>query len=298
MTINDDPRTESAAQGSIGRSAAQLSRRRMLKGSGAALAALGLLGTPGLGSTQAAQASEKEQRMSERNDADKPNIVLVHGAWADGTGWQHVIPLLEDDGYIVTAVQNPLTSFADDIATTKRVIDAEAKKGPVVVVAHSYGGAVITGAADNANVKALVYVAAFAPEANEPIGALLGQFPPTPLGEAFIPDTAGFVYIDRAKFRAIFAADVDRTEARVMAAAQKPAAGAIFGQSAPIAAWKTIPSWYIVAKQDQTIHPDMERFFAKRMGATTTELNSSHVPFISQPEAVVKVIKKAARTVG
>ena len=296
MTINDE-RTESSARGSIGRDTARLSRRRMLQGSGAAFAALGLLGTTGFGKPQAVQASEKGNVMSERHESAKPNIVLVHGAWADGTGWQHVIPLLEEDGYSVIAVQNPLTSFADDVATTKRVIDAEAQKGPVVVVGHSYGGAVITGAADNPNVKALVYIAAFAPEANEPVGALLGQFPPTPLSAAFVPDTAGFVYIDRAKFREIFAADVDRTEVRVMAAAQKPASGAIFGQSVATAAWKTIPSWYIVATQDQTLSPEMERFLAQRMGATTTELKSSHVPFISQPEAVVQVIKKAAKAV-
>ena len=157
--------------------------------------------------------------MSENTKISKPRIVLVHGAWADGTGWQHIIPLLEDDGFPVIAVQNPLTSFADDIATTKRVIDAEAQQGSVIVVAHSYGGAVISGAADNPNVKGLVYLAAFAPDAGEPVGALLDQFPATPLSAAFVPDTAGFVYIDRAKFREIFAGDVDRTEARVMAAA-------------------------------------------------------------------------------
>ncbi|MFL5806014.1 MAG: alpha/beta fold hydrolase [Roseiflexaceae bacterium] len=236
--------------------------------------------------------------MLERQGSNKPRIVLVHGAWADGTGWQHVIPLLEEDGYIVTAVQNPLTSLADDVATTKRVIDAEAQKGPVVVVGHSYGGAVITGAAANTpNVKALVYLAAFAPDAGEPVGALLGQFPPTPLSAAFVPDTAGFVYIDRAKFREIFADDVDRTEAQVMAAAQKPASGAIFGQSFDTAAWKTIPAWYLVSTQDQTLSPEMERFYATRMNATTSEIVSSHVAFISHPKEVVRLIEKAARAV-
>jgi pimeloyl-ACP methyl ester carboxylesterase len=296
MTIQD-ARTPSSAQATIGRNSA-LSRRNMLKGSGAIAAALGLAGTVGFGKAQSVSASEQERTMSERHENNKPRIVLVHGAWADGTGWQHIIPLLEDEGYPVIAVQNPLSSFADDIATTKRVIDSEALKGPVVVVGHSYGGAVISGAADNPNVKALVYLAAFAPDAGEPVGALLGQFPATPLGAAFVPDAAGFVYIDRAKFREIFAADVDRTEARVMAAAQKPASGAIFGQSAGTAAWRSIPSWYLVSKQDQTLHPDMERFFAQRMGATTQEIDASHVAFISRPKEIVKFIKKAVKAVS
>ncbi len=145
----------------------------------------------------------------------KPSIVLVHGAWADGTSWQHVIPLLEQDGYTVTAVQNPLTSAADDVATTKRVIDAQ--PGPVVVVGHSYGGAAMTGAAaGNPNVKALVYLAAFAPEVGEPVGAYLEKYP-TPLGTGLAPDSAGFIYIDRSKFNEIFAKDVNPAEQRVMA---------------------------------------------------------------------------------
>jgi pimeloyl-ACP methyl ester carboxylesterase len=225
--------------------------------------------------------------------ATKPTIVLVHGAFADGSGWSHVIPLLEKSGYTVTAVQNPLTSLADDVATTKRVVDAQ--KGPVVLVGHSYGGAVITGAAiGNANVKALVYIAAFAPEANEPVGAFLEKYPAA-LGTALVPDAAGFVYIDRAKFSNIFAKDVSDTEARVMAATQKPISGAIFGQSVESPAWKTIPSWYLVAQEDQAINPDLERFYAKRMGATTSEIKSSHVPFISQPKVVADLIEKAAK---
>ncbi|MCX6047258.1 MAG: alpha/beta hydrolase [Chloroflexi bacterium] len=225
----------------------------------------------------------------------RPTIILVHGAWADGTGWQHVIPLLEDDGYTVIAVQNPLSSLATDVATTKRVIDAETAKGPVIVVGHSYGGAVITGAAaGNPNVKALVYISAFAPDAGEPVGAYLGQYP-TDLGTALVPDAAGFLYLDRAKFRDIFAKDVDKTEVSVMAAAQKPVFADAFSESVPVAAWSTIPSWYIVATQDKALSPDMERFYANRMNAKITELKSSHVPFISQPKEVVKVIEKAAK---
>lgn len=231
--------------------------------------------------------------MSEQNGSSKPTIVLVHGAWADGTGWQGVIPLLEDAGYPVIAVQNPLSGLADDVATTKRVLDAQT--GPTIAVGHSYGGAVITGAAaGNANVKALVYIAAFGPEVGEPIGALLGKYP-TELGQILRPDAAGFVYLDRAKFHEVFAADVDATTAGVMAAAQKPAFGGIFEQALEGAAWKTIPSWYMVAADDKALSPDMERFFAERMGATTSEIKASHVAFISQPNEVFKLIETAAK---
>lgn len=225
--------------------------------------------------------------------AAKATIVLVHGAFADASGWRHIIPLLENDGYSVIAVQTPLTSLTDDIAVTKRVIDAQ--KGPVVVVGHSYGGAVITGAAAGAaNVKALVYLNAFAPDANEPIGAFSEKYP-TALGPALIPDAAGFLSINREKFHSLFCADVPAAEARVMAATQKPLFSGVFTQSVPSPAWKTIPSWYLVGKEDQTINPELERFYAKRMGATTREVSSSHVPFISQPKAVVGLIEEAVR---
>ena len=225
-------------------------------------------------------------------NAAKPTIVLVHGAFADGTGWQHVIPILEGDGYTVIAVQNALASLAGDVETTKRVIDAQT--GPVVAVGHSYGGAVITGAAaGSANVTALVYIAAFAPDAGEPIGAYNDKYP-SALGQALRPDAAGFLYIDRAQFRDLFARDVSATEASVMAAAQKPVIGSAFGASVAQPAWKTIPSWYMVAQEDRAINPDLERFYAKRMGATTTEIKSSHVPFISHPGEVARLIEQAA----
>lgn len=227
------------------------------------------------------------------NGKVRPSVVLVHGAWADGTGWQEVIKRLESDGYAVTAVQNPLFSLANDVATTKRVIDAQT--GPVIVVGHSYGGAVISGAAaGNPNVKALVYIAAFALDVGETGFDLLTQYP-TALGTALVPDAAGFLYIDRAKFRTVFAADVDRTTAGVMAATQKPVFNGIFGETVTAAAWKTIPSWYMVATEDQALSPDMERFLAQRMNATTVEIKSSHVPFISHPQEVVKLIKEAAK---
>ena len=223
----------------------------------------------------------------------KPSIILVHGAFADGSGWQKIISLLEAKGFTVTAVQNPLKSIADDAATTRRVIDAQ--KGDVVLVGHSYGGAVITEAgAGNPKVKALVYVAAFAPEAGERIGQLIEQYPATPLGSSLVPDSAGFLYIDRAKFREVFAQDVTAGEAAIMAATQKPVAGASFGE--PLAAWKTIPSWYAVSALDHAINPDSQRFMAKRMNARTTEIEASHVSFISQPEKIVKIIEEAAAT--
>src|SRR5215475_13138032 len=237
--------------------------------------------------------------MSENHDTtDKPRIVLVHGAFADATSWQHVIPPLEEQGYIVTAVQNPLISLADDIATTKRVLDAEAQKGPVIAVGHSYGGAVISGAAEgNPNVKALVYIAAFAPEAGEAVATFLEQYPSL-LGSGTVVDAAGFVFVDRDKFRAIFAADVERGAARVMAATQKPIFGGIFGQSTEAAAWKSIPSWYLLTTEDHAINPDLERFYAKRIGATTVEIASSHAVFVSHPQAVVKLIEQAAKAVS
>jgi pimeloyl-ACP methyl ester carboxylesterase len=219
--------------------------------------------------------------------------VLVHGAFADATGWQHLIPLLERDGYNVIAVQNPLSSFEADVETTKRLIDAQ--QGPLVVVGHSYGGAVITeAAADNANVKALVYLSAFAPEAGEAIGALGDKYSTPPLVATLRPDAAGFLYIDRAQLRDVFAKDVPATEASVMAATQKPLNKSVFTASPSKAAWKTVPSWYVVAQEDRAINPDLERFYAKRMGAKTTEIKSSHVSFISHPAEIARLIEEAA----
>ena len=227
-----------------------------------------------------------------RTTAAKPTIVLVHGAFADASGWQTVITQLQQDGYKVVAVQNPLTSLPNDVETTKRLIDAQT--GPVVVVAHSYGGAVISGAAaGNPNVTALVYIAALAPDANEVLGPLLNQYP-TPVLTKFVPDAAGFLYIDYAAYPLLFAPDLPRKQAEAMAVAQKPLNGAAFTQTNPAAAWRTIPSWFMVAQQDSIINPDLERFFAKRMNARITEIRSSHVIFLSHPQAVVRVIREAA----
>ena len=223
----------------------------------------------------------------------KRAVILVHGAFADATSWQKVIPFLEKEGLAVTAVQLPLKSLADDVATTKRLIDSQA--GDVILVGHSYGGAVITEAGSgNPKVKGLVYVAAFAPDLGETLNGLIERFSPVPLGTAVVPDSAGFLYIDRAKFQSVFANDLSKEEASLLAATQKPLAASIFGEPVKAAAWKSIPSWYVVSTQDNSINPDLERFMAKRMGAKTKELKASHVSFISNPSEISKVIESAA----
>ena len=245
-----------------------------------------------LGAESAPPPAKRNSGASPARGAVKPTIVLVHGAFADATGWQRVIPILQRDGYDVIAVQNPLASLAGDVETTKRVIDAQ--KGPVVLVGHSYGGAVITGAAAGSpNVKALVYLAAFAPEGGEPVGAF-GEKYPVDLGSALRPDSAGFLYVDRARFRELFCADLPAAEARVAAATQKPIHNSAFGASVPTAAWKTIPSWYLVSQDDRAINPELERFYAKRMKAKTSEVKASHVAFISHPDVVARLIEQAA----
>jgi len=266
---------------------AQISRRRLLQASGAALVSLGVMGVVGKPTGVASAAQPKAAR-----------IVIVHGAFADATGWQSVIAALQSDGYSVSGVQNPLQSLSDDIATTKRVIDAEAAKGPVIAVGHSYGGAVITAAAiGNPEVKALVFIAAVAPAAGETVLTPHWNNPSLPL-EA---DAAGFLYLDRTRFRDVFAGDVDRSTASVMAATQKPIFNGIFGEvpvpSPGVPAWETIPRWYLVATEDKTIFPDLQRFFANRMAATTQELATSHVPFVSKPNQVAKFIEGAAEAV-
>ncbi|MER9731563.1 alpha/beta hydrolase [Mesorhizobium sp. M0217] len=267
-----------------------MTKTRFAQISLATLIAIGPAGASSVGTPPSNPVAATETLVA--LDPAKPTIVLVHGAFADGTGWQHIIPILQRDGYTVIAVQNALTSLAEDVATTKRVIGAQ--KGPVVAVGHSYGGAVITGAAaGNPNVKALVYIAAFAPEAGEAIGAYTEKYP-SALGHALRTDAAGFVTIDQAQFRDLFAKDVAAEEASVMAAAQKPIIGSAFASSVTGAAWKTIPSWYLVAQQDRAINPDLERFYAKRMGATTAEIKSSHVPFVSHPKVVAHLIEQAA----
>jgi len=220
------------------------------------------------------------------------NIVLVHGAFADGSSWAKVTTILQANGYNVTAVQNPLTSLADDVAATRRALAQQ--EGPVILVGHSWAGVVITEAGMDPNVAGLVYVAAFAPDLGEVVGELGKAYPPPPALAAPIVDKQGFMTLPADAVAKHFASDLPPNEARVLAATQGPIAVSAFGAQVSGVAWKTKPSWYIVSKLDGAIAPDEERFFAKRMKATTTELNTSHVPMLSQPTAVATVIMDAA----
>jgi len=220
------------------------------------------------------------------------NIVLVHGAFADGSSWSKVIAILQAKGFNVTAVQNPLTSLADDVAATNRALALQ--KGPVILVGHSWAGAVITEAGVDPKVAGLVYVAAFGPDADEVIGDLGKNYPPQPTFAAPIVDPQGFMSLSTETMVKHFAWDLPPAEARVVAATQTPIATSAFGAKVSDVAWKTKPSWYIVAKQDRAIAPDEERFFAKRMKATTKELDTSHVPMLSRPKEVAAVIMEAA----
>jgi len=226
------------------------------------------------------------------------NVVLVHGAWADGSSWSRVIPLLQEKGYNVTAVQIPLTSVADDVAVTSRVLAMQ--NGPTILVGHSYGGVVITEAgADASNVVGLVYVSAFAPDVGETLGALNSRMP-TGSGQANIrPDAYGFLWIDPKAFPESFVQDTDPVQARVMAAVQKPLSASIFGDNVTQAAWKSKPSWYLVSENDRIINPDLERFMANRIGAKeVVSIPSSHASLVSHPDEVVKLITDAANAMA
>jgi pimeloyl-ACP methyl ester carboxylesterase len=223
----------------------------------------------------------------------KTNVVLVHGAWADGSTWSKVIPLLDKKGFNVTAVQIPLTSLEDDIAVTRNALAAQ--KGKTILVGHSYGGAVITGAGNGApNVTALVYIAAFGLDEGESLEDLSKQGTP-PAGAAQIrPDDHGFLWIDRVGFRQAFAADVDPSEAHVMAVTQRPLSIKSFVAKSGPPAWKHIPSWYLVSSNDQMIPPQAEELMAKRMGATVSTVAASHASMVSQPQKVADIICAAA----
>ena len=224
-----------------------------------------------------------------------PTVVLVHGAFADGSSWNEVIPLLQAEGFKVVAVQNPLTSLADDVAFTRRAIDMQ--DGPVVLVGHSWGGAVITEAGDDEQVKALVYVAAFAPSPGEKIGEL-GKDYPTPPGLAHpIVDGSGFLTLSPETVAEHFAQDVSPEQANLIAVTQGAIRGTSFEEAVSTAAWESKPNWYIVAEQDHMIDPRLQQDFAKKIKAHVTSLPTSHVPMISRAQEVAKVIIEAAETI-
>jgi pimeloyl-ACP methyl ester carboxylesterase len=226
----------------------------------------------------------------------RPNIVLVHGAWADGSSWSGVIERLQAGGYHVTAPQFPLTALADDVARLRQVLNLQ--DGPTIVAGHSYGGQVITAlGADAPNVAGLVYIAAFGLDQGESLGALLSQGPVTPALAHLFTDKQGFGWLPEDDFVSYFAADVDPVRATVMHAVQQPLAMSIFGEVMGVPAWKTLPSWYLVAAGDEALPPDAERLFAARMGATTVEIPSSHVAMVSHPGDVAQLIETAAQAV-
>jgi pimeloyl-ACP methyl ester carboxylesterase len=228
--------------------------------------------------------------------AAQPNIVLVHGAWADGSCWSAVIERLQADGFTVTAPQFPESSLADDVARLRQVLDRQ--NGPTVVAGHSYGGQIITALGTDApNVAALVYIAAFGLDEGESIGALLTQGPPTPALAHLDIDKLGFAWLPEDDFVNHFAADVAPAQARVMYAVQQALAASTLQDVMGVPAWKSHPSWFLVAENDEAIPPDAERQFAARMGATTVEVPSSHVAMVSHPDEVTQLIKAAAKAV-
>lgn len=242
-----------------------------------------------------ALASTLVANVSQAADAT-PSVVIVHGAFADGSDWAKVVPLLQAEGVPVTVVQNPLTSLADDVAATKRTLDNQS--GEVVLVGHSWGGTVISEAGNSEKVRALVYVAAFAPDAGQASGEQ-GKGAPTPPGISQIKaDGNGFLYLTPEGMAKDFAQDLPAEQTAVMTATQGPIKASAFDDRTTVAAWKSKPSWYVLATQDRMIHPDVQRSSAKRIGATLTELRTSHVPQQSQPAEVAKVILKAVRSVG
>jgi pimeloyl-ACP methyl ester carboxylesterase len=223
----------------------------------------------------------------------KPSVVLVHGGFVDGAGWEGVYKILKSDGYEVSIVQNPTLNLAGDVAATRQVI-GQAKE-PVVLVGHSYGGVVITDAGNDPKVSKLVYIAAFAPDRGESVGSLIKDPPPGASVPPILPPQDGFLFLDKARFAASFAADVDADKAAFMADSQVPwGVGALEGAvSEP--AWRTKPSWYLVATDDRMIPPDAQRFMSKRAGAIVVESAGSHAIYVSRPEDVASIIKKAAQ---
>src|SRR5256712_1952311 len=235
----------------------------------------------------------KEMIMAE--DVGAKTVVLVHGGFVDGSGWEGVYNILRKDGYTVAIVQNPTISLADDVAVTKRVIDAQ--PGPVVLVGHSYGGAVITEAGNDPKVAGLVYITAFAPDRGESVATLIKDPPPDAPVPPILPPQDGYLFLDKAKFRSSFAGDVDPETAAFMADSQVPWGLAALSGAISEPAWRTKPSWYLVVTEDQMIPVAAQRAMAKRANATIVEVKGSHAIYVSQPGAVAALIEQAAKSV-
>ena len=229
-------------------------------------------------------------------DSTVKTIVLVHGGFVDGSGWEGVYKILKKDGYNVSIAQNPTISLADDVAVTKRVLSTHS--GPVILVGHSYGGAVITEGGNDPKVAGLVYITAFAPANGESVSSLIKDPPPGAPVPPILPPQEGFLFLDQAKFAASFAADVDAEKAAFMADSQVPWGLEALNGTISQAAWKTKPSWYLVATKDKMIPPPAQRFMSKRAGSTVVEVAGSHAIYVSQPNAVAQLIEKAAQGVS
>jgi pimeloyl-ACP methyl ester carboxylesterase len=224
------------------------------------------------------------------------NIVLVHGGFVDGSGWEGVYKALKKDGYTVAIVQNPTISLADDVAVTKRAIAAQ--NGPVILVGHSYGGAVVTEAGNDPKVAGLVYITAFAPDKGESVSSLIKDPPPDASVPPILPPQDGYLFLDKAKFAAAFAGDVSPEAASFMADSQVPWGLEALGGAITQPAWRTKPSWYLVSTEDKMIPPDAQRAMSKRAGSTAVEVKGSHAVYVSQPQAVAHLIEKAAAGAG
>ena len=221
------------------------------------------------------------------------NIVLVHGGFVDGSGWESVYQILKKNGYTVAIVQNPTLSLADDVAATKRIVAMQ--NGPVILVGHSYGGAVITEAGNDPRVVGLVYITAFAPDQGESVSTLIKDPPPGAPVPPILPPQDGYLFLDKAKFPASFAADVAAERAVFMADSQVPWGVAALSGTISKPAWKTKPSWYLVVTEDKMIPPPAQRLMSKRAGSTVVEVAGSHAVYVSQPQAVASLIEKAAK---
>jgi len=224
------------------------------------------------------------------------NVVLVHGGFVDGSGWQHVHRLLTADGFRVAVVQNPTLSLAGDVLATLRVV--RSLDGPCVLVGHSYGGAVITEAGTDGSVAALAYISAFIPDSNESVNTLISTFPADGPQPPILPPQDGFLFLDREKFHASFAGDLPEADARFMADSQVPWGLDALGGQITSPAWRVRPAWYLVAGDDRMIPPSAQRTMAERAGATVSEVAASHSVYVSQPQATADLIKQAAASAG